>query len=188
MENPVAAVIEKAEASSPREGARRRGRRGGRKEREHRENATQNATMAPNGAPVLQQSFDQMDTAPVSPVPINPSQTNNPGPTEYIAFPEGFDKPSEYIAMPSHIASPVIASLGAIAKGMPASVPKISVNGQDLVQSDLIQIETDPVKIGSVEQIASTPEKHTPRRRERQREVYVESEPLVQIETEHSQG
>ena len=183
LENPVAAVIEQAEASSPREGARRRGRRGGRKEREHRENVTQNTALATNGAPALQQqSFDQMDTAPVSPVPINT------GPAEYIAFPEGFDKPSEYIAMPSLTASPVIASLGAIAKGMPVSVPKISVNGQDLVQQDLIQIETDPVKLGTVEKSATPPEKHTPRRRERQREVYVESEPLVQIETEHSQG
>lgn len=188
LENPVAAVIEKAEASSPREGARRRGRRGGRKEREHRENATQNTAVATNGAPVLQQSFEQMDTAPVSAAPINPSLTNNPGPTEYIAFPEGFDKPSEYIAMPSLTASPVIASLGAIAKGLPASVPKISVNGQDLVRQDLIQIETDPIKLSTVGKSTAAPEKHTPRRRERQREVYVESEPLVQIETEHSQG
>ena len=62
-------------------------------------------------------------------------------------------------------------------------MPKISVNGQDLVQ-----IETDPVKLSTVGNSTTTPEKHTPRRRERQREVYVESEPLVQIETEHSQG
>jgi ribonuclease E len=180
LENPAAAGIEKTEAGSPREGARRRGRRGGRKEREHRENATPNAIVN-NGAPVLQQSFAQMDATPVSPI-------INTVPTEYIAFPEGFDKPSEYIAMPTLTASPVIASLGAIAKGMPASVAKISVNGQDLMQSDLIQIETDPVKLSTVGSSATTPEKHTPRRRERQREVYVESEPLVQIETEHSQG
>jgi ribonuclease E len=180
LENPAAAGIEKTEAGSPREGARRRGRRGGRKEREHRENTTPNAIVN-NGAPVLQQSFAQMDAAPVSPI-------INTVPTEYIAFPEGFDKPSEYIAMPTLTASPVIASLGAIAKGMPASVPKISVNGQDLVQQGLIQIETDPVKLSTVGSSATTPEKHTPRRRERQREVYVESEPLVQIETEHSQG
>jgi ribonuclease E len=187
-----AAALEKTEASSPREGARRRGRRGGRKEREHRENAAQSAVVATNVAPVLQQSFDQMDTAPgistpINPLVINPSVIINQGPTEYVAFPEGYAKPSEYIAMPS-FTSPALAAMGAIAKEIPASVAKISVNGQDLMQSDLIQIETDPVKLSTVDKATAPPEKHTPRPRARQREVYVESEPLVQIETEHSQG
>ena len=52
----------------------------------------------------------------------------------------------------------------------------------------LIQIETDPIKLSTVAQFTPTPaERHAPRRRrERQREVYVENEPLVQIETHHT--
>jgi ribonuclease E len=179
LESQVAvAALEQAETGSPpREGARRRGRRGGRKEREHRENAAQNAAaLATSGeAVIVQQSFEQMDTAPVS-----------AGPTEYIAFPDGFVKPSEYIAMPTiftpSLPAVVTPSLPAVVT--PAPVTKMSGNGHGLVQ-----IETDPVKLSTVAQVASTPaERHTPRRRERQREVYVENEPLVQIETQHPQG
>ena len=174
----AAAALEQAEAGSPpREGARRRGRRGGRREREHRENAAQNAAgLATNGeAVIVQQSFEQMDTAPVS-----------AGPTEYIAFPDGFVKPSEYIAMPTiftpSLPAVVTPSLPAVVT--PAPVAKTSGSGHGLVQ-----IETDPVKLSTVAQVTATPaERHTPRRRERQREVYVENEPLVQIETQHPQG
>jgi ribonuclease E len=166
----AAAAIELAEAGSPpRDSARRRGRRGGRREREHREIAAQNAAaLATNGeAVIVQQSFEQMDTAPVS-----------VGPTEYIAFPDGFAKPSEYIAMPT-IFTP---SLPAVVT--PPPVAKTSGNGHGLVQ-----IETDPVKLSTVAQVTATSaERHPPRRRERQREVYVENEPLVQIETQHPQG
>src|ERR1039458_4124228 len=182
----AAAALEQAEAGSPpREGARRRGRRGGRREREHRENAAQNAAgLATNGeAVIVQQSFEQMDTAPVS-----------VGPTEYIAFPDGFVKPSEYIAMPTiftpSLPAVVAPSLPAVvtpslpAGVTPAHVAKTSGSGHGLVQ-----IETDPVKLSTVAQVTATPaERHTPRRRERQREVYVENEPLVQIETQHPQG
>ncbi len=169
----AAAALEQAEAGSPPQGARRRGRRGGRREREHRENAAQSAAgLATNGeAVIVQQSFEQMDTAPVSPAPINTA------PTEYIAFPDGFVKPSEYIAMPM-IFTP---SLPAVVT--PAPVAKTSGSGHGLVQ-----IETDPVKLGTVAQVTTPAERHTPRRRERQREVYVENEPLVQIETQHPQG
>jgi len=169
LESQVAtAAVEQAETGSPtREGARRRGRRGGRREREQRENAAQtNAALATNGeATIGQQSFAQMDTAPVTVTP-----------TEYVAFPEGFVQPNEYIAMPTIFAT----SLPAVVT--PAPVAKTSGNS-------LVQIETDPVKLSSVAQITATPpERHTPRRRERQREVYVENEPLVQIETQHPQG
>ena len=174
----MVAVVEQAEAGSPREGARRRGRRGGRKEREHRENTAQNVAALPaNDAPVAQQSFDQMDTAPVS-TPVVSTE-----PSEYIAYPEGFVKPSEYIAMPTASFTPslsVVPSVPALATAFP--VATIAANG-------LVQIETDPVKLSIVPQVGSASgERHTPRRRERQREVYVENEPLVQIETQHTQG
>ena len=161
LENQVAAAaVEQTEAGNPlREGARRRGRRGGRREREHRENVAQNTAM---------------DTVPVS-----------VGPTEYIAFPDGFVKPSEYIAMPTIFT----ASLPAIvAPNLPAVIPVPVVKTAGNVHG-LVQIETDPVKLNTVAQVTATPaERHTPRRRERQREVYMENEPLVQIETQHPQG
>jgi ribonuclease E len=181
-----AAALEQADAANPpREGGRRRGRRGGRKEREHREQAAQNAeVLATHGeAVVVQQSFEQMDTAPVA------------APTEYIAFPDGFVKPSEYIAMPTIFT----ASLPAVAaQSLPAimapSLPAVVVAPAPVMKAfssgqGLIQIETDPVKLSTVVQVATTPvERHIPRRRARQREVYVENEPLVQIETQHPQG
>jgi ribonuclease E len=192
LESTVAAAAgEQAEAaSSPKEGARRRGRRGGRKEREHRENAAQSATaLTVHDASVIAQpsieqpSFNQMATAPVSSKP-----------TEYVAYPDGFVKPSEYIAMPTvftptlpvavapSLPAVVAPSLPAVVT--PAPVAKTSGNGYGLVQ-----IETDPVKLSTVAQFTSTTaERRTPRRRERQREVYVENEPLVQIETQHPQG
>ena len=153
--------VDQAETgSSP--SARRRGRRGGRREREQREGAAQaTSPVAQNGEAVMvQQSFVQMDTAPATPV-------INVKPTEYIAVPEGYVYPSEYVAMPTASVSAVIA-------------PKVSNN------SNLIQIETDPNKAQAVASMsANYTDKPATRRRTRQREVYVESEPLVQIETHH---
>ena len=131
-------------------------------------------------------------------------------PSEYVAYPEGYVKPSEYIAMPTNIISshePVDSALPAVivstppavvvpslpavvpgtvarASGEKASVAKVPGNGQAL-----IQIETDPIKLSTETQVPAMPAaRHTPRRRERQREVYVENEPLVQVETQHPQG
>jgi len=196
LESQVAvAALEQGAANPPREGGRRRGRRGGRKEREHRENAAQNGAAAPaNGEPVsAQQSFAQMDTASISPEAINPEPINK-GPTEYIAYPDGYVKPSEYIAMPTNYApglpaviapnlpAVLAASQPAVATRAPAAA-KTPGNGQSLVQ-----IETDPIKLNTVAEVAATPaERNAPRRRrERQHEVYVENEPLVQIETQHT--
>lgn len=196
LESQIAtAAVEQAEAA-PREGGRRRGRRGGRKEREHRENAAQSAASATNGEAVnTQQSFEQMDTAPVSPAPINT------GPTEYIAYPDGFVKPSEYIAMPTIFTQSLPATIepslpalmaptqiAVVSPALPAIVASAPV--AKTPGNGLVQIETDPIKLSTVAQFTATPaERHTPRRRrERQREVYVENEPLVQIETQHPQG
>jgi ribonuclease E len=169
QEKPVLEIQASAPAMEQTEtggspSARRRGRRGGRREREQREGAAQaTAPVAQNGEAVMvQQSFVQMDTAPTTPVV-------NAKPTEYIAVPEGYVYPSEYVAMPT--ASAVIAA--------PAPI-KASSN------SNLIQIETDPSKAQAVASMsANYTDKPATRRRTRQREVYVESEPLVQIETHH---
>jgi ribonuclease E len=191
----VTAAVEHAEATNPpREGGRRRGRRGGRKEREQREAAAQNAAaLATNGETVsAQQSIALADTVPASPTPIST------GPTEYVAYPDGYVRPSEYIAMPTifneslpAVIEPTMPavmepSLPAVMEptplmvASPAPMAKTPGNG-------LIQIETDPIKLSSVSQFSATQaERHAPRRRrERQREVYVENEPLVQIETQH---
>ncbi len=188
LENQVAtAAAEQAGTGGPSQSARRRGRRGGRREREHRENAAQSASAlavhdvsvtaqpSPETAQktVEQPSFKQADTAPASVKP-----------TEYVAYPDGYVKPSEYIAMPTVITpglpAVIAPNLPAVASSFPAS--KMSVG------HDLIQIETDPVKLSTVAQVTTaSAERHTPRRRERQREVYVENEPLVQIETQHLQ-
>ena len=181
----AAAAVEQAEAGGPaKEGARRRGRRGGRREREHRENAAQStAALATNGeAVVVQPAFEQSATAPAA-----------ANPTEYIAFPDGYVKPSEYIAMPT-IFTPSMPAV--VAPSLPAviapSLPAVVAKAPAVAQTSgngLIQIETDPVKLSTVAQVTATPkERHTPRRRERQREVYVESEPLVQIETQRTQS
>ena len=178
LESLVAtASAEPAEEGGPRESGRRRGRRGGRKEREHRENAAL-STAAPtaNGeTAIAQQSFEQMEIAPATVAP-----------TEYVAYPEGYVKPSEYIAVPMvvtpNLPEVVTPSLPAVVT--PPPVAMIASSG-----SSLVQIETDPIKLETGAQITVTPaERHTPRRRERQREVYVENEPLVQIETQHPQG
>ena len=169
LESQVVAVAgEQAGAGSP-SASRRRGRRGGRREREHREIAAQNAVAVSANGEAVQQSFEQMSTAPTIVKP-----------TEYIAYPEGFVRPSEYIAMPTIVPQPSAAAVKV------SAAPVAAISG-----SSLIQIETDPVKLSTV--AALTPAVYTdqpaaPRRRTRQREVYVENEPLVQIETQHPQA
>jgi len=192
LESQVAvAALEQGEAASPpREGGRRRGRRGGRKEREHRENAAQNgaASGTNDEAAVVQQSFAQMDAAPV-----------NTGPTEYTAYPDGYVRPSEYIAMPTVYTPSLPAAIepalpAIVAANLPAAVSPAQVATPAPVATkkpdtgpSLVQIETDPIKLNTVVQVAATPaERHAPRRRARQHEVYVENEPLVQIETQHT--
>jgi ribonuclease E len=189
----AAAAVEQAEAA-PREGGRRRGRRGGRKEREHREAAAQlAAASAPNVEAVNAQEFvERMDNEPVSPAPIIT------GPTEYIAYPDGFVKPSEYIAMPTVYTQPPLPAViepelpVIMEAALPAVItPPAAVEPAPAAKktpgNGLIQIETDPIKRSTVAEFIATPaERHAPRRRrERQHEVYVENEPLVQIETQH---
>ncbi|MGA7595227.1 MAG: hypothetical protein WCA64_08520, partial [Gallionella sp.] len=200
LESQVAALEHAEVATPPREGGRRRGRRGGRKEREHREAAANGET---------QRSMEPVNTAPA-------------GPTEYIAYPDGFVRPSEYIAMPAvytpsmpavlaptmpavieaNLPQVVPENLPAIASPPPVAIqPQVAAPAPAPVQSSppvqssasvaapgLIQIETDPIKLETVpEYPAGASERHAPRRRHRQREVYVENEPLVQIETQHTQ-
>ncbi|OGS90878.1 MAG: ribonuclease G [Gallionellales bacterium GWA2_60_18] len=185
-ENQAGATTEQTAENGTREGGRRRGRRGGQRERQRRENAPQDAeTSATDGeAGVAVQAAAPAAVAPASPKP-----------SEYIAYPEGYvppQKPTEHIAYPSTPTpaaslAPAVAAVPVAAvapKPVAASAPVAAASGKGL-----IQIETDPGKFNTV---VSAPSSHTeqpaPRRRQRQREVYAENEPLVQIETQRPQA
>ncbi|MGC2166910.1 MAG: Rne/Rng family ribonuclease [Gallionella sp.] len=177
LENAVAP--EQTETgTTPREGARRRGRRGGRRDREQRENVAQSNTQSAGVEEDKQQSFDQMQMVAFKATP-----------TEYIAYPETQVKPSEYLAMPAIRAEPRIAAAAhpvAVAGSLPVVLVDVAVT-----EFNLIQIETDPVKLGTVANLQPSGDSATfpkSRRRTRQREVYVENEPLIQIETHESQA
>jgi hypothetical protein len=106
---------------------------------------------------------ENMANADAAPVTTGPKKLV---PSEYIAMPSNTVRPTEYIAMPSN---------------MPAATVDAPVAAHNLTQ-----IETNPDKAAKIAH--STPghaQSHAPRRRERTREVYVENEPLEQVETQH---
>jgi len=165
--NIEASTTESAENNNGREGGRRRGRRGGRRERERREQ-TGNSENTRNEEP--------SEDRPV------PGASAMRAPTEYVAYPDGYVKPAapepkrtptEYIAYPTTDARPQ--------RPADAVAPKLTLAGDD---SGLIQIETSPEKLGAFAEPTPVTERQ-PRRRQRTREVYVENEPLVQVETQN---
>jgi len=165
LESPVAVPAEQTEEGIAREGARRRGRRGGRRERERREQIAQNGEVATSN---VEAAAEQ-----VTPARLKPS--------EYIAYPADYEpplKPSEYIAYPE---APSAAEPAAVSQPVAPVVSAATGEG-------LIQIETDPAKFGAVAQAPVSSQAPAPRRRQRPREVYVENEPLVQIETQRPQA
>ena len=180
-ENQAAApAAEAVEDGSTREGARRRGRRGGRRERERRDITAQGIeASAGNGEAAIAEQETVAQAAPTAtakPADTVPAKLK---PSEYIAYPTGWTppaKPSEYIAMPTTAVQPEAAP-------SKISAPIAASSGEGL-----FQIETDP---GKPRVIASIPAGYTDepatRRRTRQREVYVENEPLMQVETQHPQ-
>jgi ribonuclease E len=165
LESQVAAPsAEQAEEGGAREGGRRRGRRGGRRERERRENG------------------DVM-TAEVGGEQVAPAAPARSGPTEYVAYPAGYVpplKPTEYIAYPANYVPPAQPKSVAAPRPVAVAAPAAAAQG-------LVQIETDPNKFSAVTEAAPAGNQPVNRRRQRQREVYVENEPLVQIETQHTQ-
>ncbi|MFZ3017624.1 MAG: Rne/Rng family ribonuclease [Gallionella sp.] len=171
LESQVAApVAEQTEESGARDGARRRGRRGGRRERERRENGDVMTTETAGGE----------QAAPAAPAKSKP--------TEYVAYPAGYVpplKPTEYIAYPANYVPPAppVQPKPVAAPRPVAAAPAAAVSGEGLVQ-----IETDPGKFSAVTEPVPAGNQPVNRRRARQREVYVENEPLVQIETQHPQA
>jgi ribonuclease E len=183
LESQVVTVAGEQAAAGGPTGSRRRGRRGGRREREQREIAAQNAVAVSASGEAVQQSFEEMKAAPIIAKP-----------SEYIAYPEGFVRPSEYIAMPTISTQQIVEVLEPTVPVTPPSMAAVVVSTAPVPATSgngLVQIETDPVKLSTVAEYISsshTAQPSAPRRRTRQREVYVESEPLVQIETQRPQG
>jgi len=194
LESNVAAKANEQQPAgegSTKEGSRRRGRRGGRREREQREreNAAQNTVKTPSTAAPSSPSTAEQKMDAVTPVQ----------PTEYIAYPEGYVRPSEYIAMPTTVSTnmpavleeslPAVVTPSLPVVAEPAPVPAVTTQPAKVSSGPtLTQIETDPIKLSAVSQITVAQEPRAPRRRPRQREVYVESGPLEQIETHRPQS
>ncbi len=171
LETQAPASAEQTEEAGAREGARRRGRRGGRRERERRDNVVQTEVSGAEGV-----------VAQAAPVDTAPVRTK---PAEYVAYPDGYVhpvKPTEYVAYPEGYVAAKPAAPRPAAVAAPAAAAPVATGGEGLVQ-----IETDPGKFNTVANVpAGNPGQS--RRRSRQREVYVENEPLVQVETQHTQG
>ncbi|OGT25293.1 MAG: hypothetical protein A3K00_08775 [Gallionellales bacterium RIFOXYD2_FULL_52_7] len=108
-------------------------------------------------------------------------------------------KPTEYIAMPSNMAAAPVVAVAAsviveavtpvVAEVVTETVAAPVVNAFVAVETKsagLVQIETAPHKV-STEVPVERPQPVI-RRRPRQLEVYVENEPLVQIETQNTKS
>jgi ribonuclease E len=210
LETQVAApTAEQTEEGSAREGARRRGRRGGRRERERRETAVQGGEIP---AITGESAVTEQVSAAVASVAaaLTATALAKPKPSEYVAYPEGWTPPvtpSEYIAMPaaeaqqktetattSVIVAPVTAVVASeiaapAAAAVASKIVAPSVAAASRGDGGLVQIETNPGKLQAISNIpAGYTNEPVTRRRTRQHEVYVENEPLVQIETQRPQA
>jgi ribonuclease E len=149
---------EKTEKSS----ARRRGRRGGRREREKRD-------VVPG---TEENSVDTTEN-------VSTENVATERPVERVT------KPTEYVAMPSNMkaSAPVVVAESAV-PAAPVVVAAVAPVETKPATQGLVQIETAPNKVAVN---TETTERPAPviRRRARQLEVYVENEPLVQIETQN---
>ncbi len=170
-EKPVLEKTVTGEVESEKtEKSRRRGRRGGRREREKRD---------------VVEGAEAMETTQETAVRLKP--------TEYIAMPTAVADVAKPVAATKPVAAvepvavepvavePVAVEPVAVKPAvMPALQAQLEIEG-------LVQIETAPEKIAIV---LDNPPKPQPanRRRTRQLEVYVENEPLVQIETQRPQA
>ena len=190
IESSAAAPIEAETEAEKTEKSRRRGRRGGRREREKRDVVSGAETSTGTETGAVESAIPEM--------------TSVRKPTEYVAMPTAFvaavPVATEVVAatpvvMTKPVAAPVAASEPVMAE--PAVAPVIAaepvattpaVNARPvaapLTTGDLFQIETAPEKIAAVVDTTQRPQPAN-RRRTRKLEVYVENEPLVQIETQN---
>ena len=180
LESQIAApAAEQAEEGSAREGARRRGRRGGRRERERRDNTVPGGEMP---ASSVETAVAEQAAAPAAPVDTAPEKLK---PSEYIAYPEGWMPP----VMPSPVMPSEDIAIPATQQDVAAVVSEITAPVAASSGENLVQIETDQGKLQAVANIpAGYADKPATRRRTRQHEVYVENEPLEQVETQRPQA
>ena len=187
LESQTAApAAEQAEDGSVREGARRRGRRGGQRERQRRDNVVQGGEMPISNGETAVAEQAPAAVAPAAAAPVDTTLAKLK-PSECIAYPEGWTQPvtpspvtpSEDIAAPTATQQDVAA---VVAREITAPIATSSGAG-------LVQIETDQGKLQAVANIpAGYADKPATRRRTRQHEVYVENEPLEQVETQRPQA
>jgi ribonuclease E len=175
LETPITVSVETEEEAATREGSRRRGRRGGRRERERRDGGAPEATPINNEEPIVV----QVGTAKRKP-------------SEYVALPKSMREAAALAAAQQALQPVVEVNEVAVVEVTPVveatpvvEMPQVLTQPDVVVPpSTLVQIETDLSKANPVPS-AQHNQPATTRRRARQREVYVESEPLVQIETHH---
>ena len=192
LEGKVAASAAQSEEGSAPESARRRGRRGGRRERERRDLLALNGEATTGNA---EEATGNVEAA------VEQAVTASPKPSEYIAYPADYvppSRPTEDVVYPevSLPAEPVSVAAQPVVETAPEEVAleaaaPAAVVSQPLVAAvsvaatggeGLIQIETDSSKLSVVAPVPDS--MPAPRRRQRPREVYVENESLVQIETQ----
>ncbi len=172
-------VIEKAVAqpgeseAEKAEKSRRRGRRGGRRERERREAGSEAMESAQEAEKLVPTEYIAMPTVTEAAKPVA------------VAEPVAKAVATEYIAMPTAslaaepVAEPVVEPVAAA-----RPVPTVPPMQKQLEIEGLVQIETAPEKLAT--EAPETRPQPVIRRRPRQHEVYVENEPLVQVETQNS--
>jgi ribonuclease E len=186
---------EKTEKSN----SRRRGRRGGRREREKRDvvpGTEENGVLATE------------DVASQSVATAGPRK-----PTEYVAMPSNYVAPEAAVSVIAVETAPVVAAPAAapavaaeavvaaiqteavattpaaseaavVVATIPVAAPEVAAPVIKIATpaGELVQIETAPHKVAPVE--TKQPAQPVNRRRTRQLEVYVENEPLEQVETQ----
>ena len=167
--------IETEAEKTEKGGARRRGRRGGRREREKRE-------VVPGT------EANDTDTAEIT-VKI----TANPVSAEVVEQPAPrAARPTEYVAMPTNLTVAAVESITDNATAPVADTVETAAVAATPVKTvapvaseTLQQIETAPARLATVSDTTAVRAQPVVRRRARQLEVYVENEPLVQIETQN---
>ncbi|MDX8378474.1 MAG: Rne/Rng family ribonuclease [Gallionella sp.] len=180
IETPIISVpegeneAEKTEKSS----ARRRGRRGGRREREKRE------VVNTEGSVVIENSVSTENNTKSTTEITKDIANKRPAtikPTEYVAMPTNRPSAVEAVSQ-TETTSPRVQSKVVEATAIAVQKTEKVVIAKATIQTgNLEQIETSKTAVAET----VTRPKPVNRRRTRKLEVYLESEPLVQIETQN---
>jgi ribonuclease E len=179
---PASIEVETEAEKTEKSNSRRRGRRGGRREREKREGVT---TTEDN-------SVESAENSATAVVVTEPVVVRIVKPTEYIAMPS-IAAPAISETPAENVANEVIVS--EVAKVAETEIVKVEVVEAAVITtktaepvtdlpSGLVQIETVTRNIAAVTEVPEVQSQAVNRRRTRKLEVYVENEPLVQIETQ----